>query len=190
MPGPFTITCDHPAVPTDARNLVWRAAALLGALRSDHPAPPEGVHVLLEKRIPAEAGLGGGSSDAAATLVALSRIWDLSLDLPTLARIAARLGADVPFFLAGGTALGSGRGDDVSPLTEPPSSPVVIVNAAVRRVDAEAYALVRPRPPDAGRAARRCARCRHGRRGRTTCATTSSRRWPAASQRSAASGAT
>jgi 4-diphosphocytidyl-2-C-methyl-D-erythritol kinase len=127
VPGPFAITCTQPGVPTDARNLVWRAAALLWSVRRDPTAPLAGVRVTLEKRIPAEAGLGGGSSDAAATLVALSRLWNLSLDLPSLARLGARLGADVPFFLAGGTALGSGRGDDVSPLVEPPVTPIVIV---------------------------------------------------------------
>ena len=127
VPGPFAITCTQPGVPTDARNLVWRAAALLWSVRRDPAAPLAGVRVTLEKRIPVEAGLGGGSSDAAATLVALSRLWNLSLDLPSLARLGARLGADVPFFLAGGTALGSGRGDDVSPLVEPPVTPIVIV---------------------------------------------------------------
>ena len=126
-PGPFAIACDQPAVPTDARNLVWRAAALLWSLGSDRASALSGVQVTLRKRIPAEAGLGGGSSDAAATLLALSRLWHLPLDLASLARIGARLGADVPFFLAGGTALGSGRGDDVSPLAEPPVTPVVIV---------------------------------------------------------------
>jgi len=127
VPGPFAIRCDQPGVPVDARNLVWRAAQLLWSVRADVATPLAGVRVTLDKRIPAEAGLGGGSSDAAATLVALSRLWNLVLDLPSLARLGARLGADVPFFLAGGTALGSGRGDDVSPLTEPPVTPIVIV---------------------------------------------------------------
>lgn len=127
VPGPFAIRCDQPGVPVDARNLVWRAAQLLWSVRADVATPLAGVRVTLDKRIPAEAGLGGGSSDAAATLVALSRLWNLVLDLPSLARLGARLGVDVPFFLAGGTALGSGRGDDVSPLTEPPVTPIVIV---------------------------------------------------------------
>ena len=127
VPGPFVIACDRPGVPIDARNLVWRAASLLWSVRPEAAAPLAGVRVTLDKRIPAEAGLGGGSSDAAATLVALSRLWNLALDLPSLARLGARLGADVPFFLAGGTALGSGRGDDVSPLAEPPVTPIVIV---------------------------------------------------------------
>ena len=138
-PGPVVITCDQPGVPTDAKNLVWRAASLLWALRHDAAGPLTGVRVALQKRIPAEAGLGGGSSDAAATLLALSRIWRLSLDLPSLARIGARLGADVPFFLAGGTALGAGRGDDISPLAEPPVSAVVIVKPPFGVSTPEAY---------------------------------------------------
>lgn len=126
-PGPFAIACTQPGVPVDARNLVWRAAQLLWSWRHGEGAALPGVAVTLEKRIPAEAGLGGGSSDAAATLVALSRWWDLDVDFATLARLGARLGADVPFFLGGGTALGAGKGDDVSPLSEPPPTPVVVV---------------------------------------------------------------
>jgi 4-diphosphocytidyl-2-C-methyl-D-erythritol kinase len=155
-PGPFAVDCDQPGVPTDARNLVWRAASLLWSLQPDSAHPLDGVHVALQKCIPAEAGLGGGSSDAAATLLALSRLWRLSLDLPTLARIGARLGADVPFFLAGGTALGSGRGDDVSPLAEPPVTPIVIVKPSFGVSTPEAYGWFdqdrRPRP---GRASSR-----------------------------------
>lgn len=126
-PGPFAIACETPGVPLDQKNLVWKAAALLHAAAGRRGEHPSGVHVVLEKRIPSEAGLGGGSSDAAATLLALTRLWRLDPDLPTLLRLAARLGADVPFFLAGGTALGVGRGDDVSPLAEPAPTDVVLV---------------------------------------------------------------
>jgi len=88
-------------------NLVARAAWLLQA---EH-APGRGASLRLEKRIPAAAGLGGGSSDAAAALVALNRLWELGLTRQELTRLAARLGSDVPFFLHGPTALASGRGD-------------------------------------------------------------------------------
>lgn len=125
--GRFVIECDAPGVPLDARNLVWKAAALLDHAVRRRQGDPAGVRVRLTKRIPAEAGLGGGSSDAAATLIALTRLWRLDLDLPSLLRLGSRLGADVPFFLAGGTVLGAGRGDDISPLTEPPRVSVVIV---------------------------------------------------------------
>ena len=125
--GPLVITCDDPAIPTDERNLIWRAAELLCRAASAHRGVPSGVRVQVTKRIPAQAGLGGGSADAAATLLALTRLWRLRLDVVDLARLGARLGADVPYFLAGGTALGTGRGDDVSPLTEPQVSAVVLV---------------------------------------------------------------
>lgn len=125
--GPFVIECDVPGVPLDARNLVWKAAALLNHAVRRRQADPAGVRVRLTKRIPAEAGLGGGSSDAAAALLALTRLWRLDLDLPSLLRLGSRLGADVPFFLAGGTVLGAGRGDDISPLTDAPRVSVVIV---------------------------------------------------------------
>ncbi len=138
-PGPFVIACDWPGVPTNERNLVWRAAALLWSLQHDADTPLSGVDVHLDKRIPAQAGLGGGSSNAAATLVALTRLWQLSLDLASLARIGSRLGADVPFFLSGGTALGSGRGDDISPLVEPPVTPLVVVTPSFGVSTPEAY---------------------------------------------------
>ncbi len=87
--------------------------------------------------------MGGGSSDAAAALLALSRLWGMSLDLPSLARLGARLGADVPFFLGGGTALGSGKGDDVSPLDRAAADGGGGREAAVRRSDARRLRLVR-----------------------------------------------
>ncbi len=126
-PGPFVIDCNDPAIPTGDRNLIWRAAEVLGHAAAPQRGAPSGVRVRLIKRIPAQAGLGGGSADAASTLLALTRLWRLRLDVVDLARMASRLGADVPFFLAGGTALGAGRGDDVSPLTEPPPTSVVVV---------------------------------------------------------------
>lgn len=138
-PGAMVIDCDVPGVPVDARNLVWKAAALLHQTVRGRRGPPTGLHVTLRKRIPAEAGLGGGSSDAAAMLLAVTRLWRLSLDLPSLLRLGARLGADVPFFLAGGTAVGLGRGDDVSPLAEPPPSAIVVVKPAFGVSTAEAY---------------------------------------------------
>lgn len=153
-PGPFTIECDAPDVPLDRRNLVWRAASLLWRLAKRGPgATPQDVGIRLEKRIPAQAGLGGGSADAAVTLVGLTALWALDLDTATLARLAGRIGADVPFFLVGGTALGLGRGDDIYPLVDLPRSHVVIVRPRFGVSTIEAYGWydedVRPRrePP-------------------------------------------
>jgi 4-diphosphocytidyl-2-C-methyl-D-erythritol kinase len=124
--GPFAITCDSAGVPLDRTNLVWKAAdALWRALRRTGPVRDVTVH--LEKRIPLQAGLGGGSADAAATLVALARLWQVPVRSSQLTDVAAPLGADVPFFLSGGTALGLGRGDEVYPLADLPRHWVVLL---------------------------------------------------------------
>jgi 4-diphosphocytidyl-2-C-methyl-D-erythritol kinase len=138
--GPFAIECDHPKIPTDERNLIWRAASLLwrtaGRGRGD---VPRDVVVGLRKRVPAEAGLGGGSANAAVTILALTRVWNLDVDVPTLSRVAAGVGSDVPFFLVGGTALGLGRGDDIYPLVDLPRTYVVIVRPQFGVSTMEAY---------------------------------------------------
>ena len=141
------------------------------------------MRVRLVKRIPSQAGLGGGSADAAATLVALTRLWGLKLDLVDLACLAARLGADVPFFLAGGTALGVGRGDDISPLAEPPTTAVVVAQPPFGVSTPDAYGWFdsrRPAAPASDPAVPR--RCHRGRPGRPGCATTWRRRWCAATR--------
>ncbi|MGE3190794.1 MAG: 4-(cytidine 5'-diphospho)-2-C-methyl-D-erythritol kinase [Vicinamibacterales bacterium] len=138
--GRFVIECDDPDVPTDRRNLVWKAASLLWrSARAGRAAEPRDVLIRLAKRIPAEAGLGGGSADAAMALVGLSRVWGLDVDLATLSRLGARVGADVPFFLVGGTALGLGRGDDIYPLADLPRVHVVVVRPGFGVATAEAY---------------------------------------------------
>jgi len=115
--GPLTIECAAAGVPLDGSNLVWRAAeALWRALR--RPTPVRDVVIRLEKHIPLQAGLGGGSTDAAATLMALAALWKVPVRPAQLTDVAATLGADVPFFLSGGTALGLGRGDEVYPLAD------------------------------------------------------------------------
>jgi 4-diphosphocytidyl-2-C-methyl-D-erythritol kinase len=124
--GPFAIECDDPACPTGRGNIVRKAAARLwrAAGRTGSPA---GVRVRIDKRIPMEAGLGGGSADAAAALRALAALWRIRLDDETLRGIAAALGADVAFFLQGGTALGVERGDVVVRLPDEPRQWVVLV---------------------------------------------------------------
>src|SRR5688500_3446612 len=137
--GPFAVTCDEPDIPTDRRNLVWKAASLLHRVSTGKNSAPRGIAIDLRKRVPAQAGLGGGSSDAAMTLLALNALWNLDLDLPTLTRIGARLGADVPYFLVGGTALGLGRGDDIYPLADMPPVHVVILRPGFGVSTSDAY---------------------------------------------------
>ncbi|MCD4813566.1 4-(cytidine 5'-diphospho)-2-C-methyl-D-erythritol kinase [bacterium] len=117
------ITCNHPDVPTDERNLVFQAAQLLadkfGVL------PNVGIHI--QKRIPVAAGMGGGSSDAAAALIGLSRFWS-GKQPKMLLNVAKQLGSDVPFFLAQGCALGLGRGEKIRPWPACPGIHLVVVN--------------------------------------------------------------
>lgn len=124
--GPFGIECASAGVPLDRSNLIWRAAeALWRALRRTGPVRDIVIH--LDKRIPLQAGLGGGSADAAATLVALARAWRVPVRPAQLTDVAVMLGADVPFFLAGGTALGLGRGDEIYPLADLPRHWIVLL---------------------------------------------------------------
>ena len=101
------IRCAVPGVPRDHRNLVYQAVETLRAELS----VDRGVVVDIDKRIPVGAGLGGGSSDAAATIRALNRLWKLDIPFEGQVRMAAQLGSDVPFFLKAGTAVASGRGE-------------------------------------------------------------------------------
>lgn len=100
------------AVPTDDRNLAWRAVCAL----AEHTGHDTGIRVVLRKGIPVAGGMAGGSADAAGTLVALAALWRLEVSREELARIAATLGSDVPFALQGGTALGTGRGENLVPV--------------------------------------------------------------------------
>jgi 4-diphosphocytidyl-2-C-methyl-D-erythritol kinase len=103
---------DADVVPTDRRNLVWRAAELL----AEHAGIRADAEIEIAKSIPAAAGLAGGSADAAATLVALDALWGTRAARGDLDALAARLGSDVPFSLLGGVALGTGRGERLSPV--------------------------------------------------------------------------
>jgi 4-diphosphocytidyl-2-C-methyl-D-erythritol kinase len=129
------LTCDVPNIPVDEKNLVYRAAQ---ALRERYGID-RGASIHLEKRIPAEGGLGGGSSDAAVALLGLAHLWQIDTDRRELALIGASLGADVPFFLTGGTALGVGLGTEVSPLQEATAEHLLIVTPEAKVSTAEAY---------------------------------------------------
>jgi 4-diphosphocytidyl-2-C-methyl-D-erythritol kinase len=122
--GPLQLTCDDPACPADGTNLIAKAAARMWQA-AGRPGRPSGVAIDLRKRIPMQAGLGGGSSDAAATLRVLATRWRVG-DARVRAAAAA-LGADVPYFLEGGRVLGLERGDLLFPLADQPSTSVVVV---------------------------------------------------------------
>ncbi|GMA28313.1 4-(cytidine 5'-diphospho)-2-C-methyl-D-erythritol kinase [Arenivirga flava] len=107
----FTGTIDTSGVPLDEANLAVRAARLLAA----ETGYRGGAHLEIDKHVPVAGGMGGGSADAAATLLACDALWGTGLGREKLLALAARLGADVPFALTGGTAIGTGRGDRLSP---------------------------------------------------------------------------
>jgi 4-diphosphocytidyl-2-C-methyl-D-erythritol kinase len=97
-------------LPTDERNLAWRAAELM----ADHVGRAPDVSILIDKSIPLAGGMAGGSADAAAVLVAMNSLWELNVPRRDLRVLAAQLGSDVPFALHGGTALGTGRGEELA----------------------------------------------------------------------------
>jgi 4-diphosphocytidyl-2-C-methyl-D-erythritol kinase len=119
----ITLACDDPALPVDAGNLAWRAA---NAYQAAHPIPGR-IAISLTKRIPAGAGLGGGSADAAAVLVALDRLHGDALGHAALERLAASLGSDIAFLVRGGTAHATGRGEVLTALPDLPDLPITIV---------------------------------------------------------------
>ncbi len=116
----LSVECDDASLKGQD-NLVWQAAAALAKRGRTEPR----AHIYIHKRIPVAMGLGGGSSDAASALVALNRLWGLDLTVEELAQVAATIGSDVAFFLSGGTALATGRGEQVTPL--PPLPPMAVI---------------------------------------------------------------
>jgi len=112
------VSCNHPEVPQDSSNLAYRAADLME--RSFPKAFEQfgGVRIVIDKHIPVGAGLAGGSSNAAAVLVGLDLLWNLGLTKTELQDLGAQLGSDVPFCIAGGTLLATGRGEQLSPLPD------------------------------------------------------------------------
>jgi 4-diphosphocytidyl-2-C-methyl-D-erythritol kinase len=114
--GPIEIRCDHPGVPPGGENIVYRAAQLI--LRKSRRA--ERISIRIKKNIPVGAGLGGGSSDAAAALVGLNRLLKLRLSIALLKKMALSLGADVPFFIQARPARARGVGERLQPLRDLP----------------------------------------------------------------------
>lgn len=147
----ITLTCSDPALPSGKENLTHRAASLF--FRETGIAG--GAALTLEKRIPSQAGLGGGSSDAASALLALRKLYAPALSDTELETMAAALGSDVPFFIRGGTQLATGRGERLTPLPRLADGWFVIVKptesfstpAMYRRLDELPPACTPPLPP-------------------------------------------
>jgi len=144
--GGVEFVCDDPRIPLNGRNLVCRAADLLGQLPTIQPA----IRIELDKCIPAGAGLGGGSSDAAAALLVLVERWGLKLADGELVRLAGQLGSDVPFFLTCGTAVVTGRGEQVNLLNWRPPGWVLLIMPELEIRTAEVYAAWQGRDSRAG----------------------------------------
>ena len=120
---PWVLHCSEEGIPTDERNLAWKAAELyLNTIGKD----PDGLEIRITKRIPMEAGMGGGSADAAAVLRALNRHYGNPLSLPALAELGSFIGSDVPFCTLCGTAMVEGRGERIRKLPDMPECFFVI----------------------------------------------------------------
>ncbi len=130
----ISLTCDDPAIPVDDTNLIVKAARALQARG--------GVDISLKKTIPAKGGLGGGSSNAAMTLLALNSLWRLGREERDLRKIGSRLGADVPFFFQGGTAVAKGIGTEVERLRDVPQQHLIVITPNASISTATAYAAL------------------------------------------------
>jgi 4-diphosphocytidyl-2-C-methyl-D-erythritol kinase len=133
--GGISLTCDDPEIPTGSENLIVRGAQTL----KDRYSVGEGVRIHLEKRIPTRAGLGGASSNAAVSLLALRRLWNIQATAEELAEIASSLGADVPFFLLGGCVSATGTGTTIATLADDETAHVIIIHPLASVSTADAY---------------------------------------------------
>jgi 4-diphosphocytidyl-2-C-methyl-D-erythritol kinase len=134
------LECDDPTLPTGKENLVVKAAQRLKAAAKC----PRGARIVLKKAIPAQAGLAGGSSDAAATVMALDQVWDLGMPALALDAVAAEIGSDVSFFLHGPSAICRGRGEQVEALATGRPLHFVLVVPPVGLSTADVYHNVQP----------------------------------------------
>jgi 4-diphosphocytidyl-2-C-methyl-D-erythritol kinase len=131
--GIIRVHCNHPQVPTDKTNLVYRAAELMATQFPDAWAKYGGVEITVEKNIPVAAGLAGGSTNAAAVLVGIDLLWNLGLTQTEIEELGATLGSDIPFCVAGGTAIATGKGEQLAPL--PSLDHIYIVLAKYRSLE-------------------------------------------------------
>ena len=135
----WIIHCDKEDVPTDETNLCWKAArAFFDTIGQD----PDGLEIFITKRIPMQAGLGGGSADAAAVLRALNRHYNMPLSLPALAELGGTIGSDVPFCVLCGTAVVEGRGERIRKLPDMPECIFVVCKPNFSVSTPELYAVI------------------------------------------------
>lgn len=140
---PWSLLCSVEGIPTDERNLAWKAAKLFfDTIGKD----PDGLEIRILKRIPVEAGLGGGSADAAAVLRALNRHYNNPLSLPALAELGAQIGSDVPFCVLCGTAVVEGKGDRIRKLPDMPQCIFVVCKPDFSVSTPELYAQIDEKP--------------------------------------------
>ena len=132
--GGIEIRSDSTAVPADRSNILWKAAEAL----KERSQKDFGIRIFLKKKIPVAAGLGGGSSDAAALLKGISEAFDLGLSAPDLREVAVKLGADVPFFLTAGPQIAEGIGEKLTPIKIPPLW-IVLINPGFPVATADVY---------------------------------------------------
>jgi 4-diphosphocytidyl-2-C-methyl-D-erythritol kinase len=134
----LSLTCDDPKIPCGESNLIMRAATMLRS----RCGVSSGASIHLAKNIPSPGGLGGGSSNAAVALIGLNRLWNLEIGLNELHEIAAELGSDVPYFLNGGTAIGTGRGSEIEGAPEFAAPFMIVVAPDVEVPTGEAFAAL------------------------------------------------
>ena len=133
---PWKLLCEQENIPTDETNLAWKAAEVFFAATGKDP---DGIEIRITKRIPVEAGLGGGSADAAAVLRALNRHYEMPLSLPALAELGGQIGSDVPFCVLCGTAVVEGKGDRIRKLPDMPDCIFVVCKPEFSVSTAELY---------------------------------------------------
>lgn len=126
-------------IPLDEKNLAFQAAKLI----KERYEVKQGVYIHLDKKIPVAAGLAGGSSDAAATLRGLNRLWKLNISDEELQKLGAELGSDVPFCVTGGTVLARGRGEQLEPIPNPPQCWVILAKPPINVSTADVYGRFR-----------------------------------------------
>ncbi|WP_234978640.1 4-(cytidine 5'-diphospho)-2-C-methyl-D-erythritol kinase [Anaerosalibacter sp. Marseille-P3206] len=135
----ITIECNNPQVPTDSTNLVYKAYRIL----RDMYSIKRGVHIKIQKNIPVAAGLAGGSTNAAATLIGLNELWGLKLSKEKLMNIGVKIGADVPFCIMGGTALAKGIGEELISLKDFSGHLVLLANIGIEVSTAHVYSSLK-----------------------------------------------